>query len=74
MLCLDRDIRIQLLAVSINIEKCWDFFVFGLIFLKFGYVPDFFYVSKKLRKSLGHRKVSVFVLFTNKIFKKTRQK
>ena len=55
-------------------------FRFGLHFSIFGnvteffYVPDFFYVSKKFRKSLGHRKVSVLVFFTNKNFKKTRQK
>jgi hypothetical protein len=36
----------------------------------FFYVPDFFYVSKKVRKSLGHRKMSVLVFFTNKEFKK----
>ena len=43
---------------------------FCLHFSEFG----FFYVSKKLIKSLGHRKVSVLVFFTNKNFKKKQGK
>jgi hypothetical protein len=52
---------------------CLHFYEFGYV-TEFFYVQDFFYVSKKLTKCLGHRKVSVLVFFTNKNFKKTRQK
>ena len=41
---------------------------FCLHFSEFGYVTEFFYVSKKLRKSLGHRKMSVLVLQMLQIF------
>ena len=35
-------------------------------------VPDFFYVSKKLRKSLGHRKMSVLDKISKKWGKNDR--
>ena len=42
---------------------------FGYV-TKIFYVPSFFYVSKKLRKNLGHRKMSVLVFLLHKISKK----
>jgi hypothetical protein len=46
---------------------CLDFSEFGYV-TKNLYVPNFFYVSKKHRKSLGHRKMLGFLL--HKISKK----
>ena len=46
---------------------CLHFSEFGYV-TKIFYVPNFFYASKKIRKSLGHRKMSVLV-FLHKISK-----
>ena len=49
-------------------------------YLHFSELQNFFMFQtfsmfqKKLRKSLGHKKVSILVFFTNTNFKKTRQK